>query len=128
MRVDKMAMGVGLEARVPYLDHRMVEFAMGIDPDLRIRHGRLKHILRLAVKDLLPSQLLNRPKQGFGIPLAEWSGGRLGARIRDTLERFCRRTDLLDADAVRRVVSSGTSQQGWYLFNLALWWERFVSS
>jgi asparagine synthase (glutamine-hydrolysing) len=128
MRVDKMSMGVGLEARVPYLDHRFVESAMGIDPALRIRGKELKHILRRAVSGLLPQQLLNRPKQGFGVPLREWMRGRLGARIGETLHRFCRSTDLLDHGAISRVVAHGTADQRWYLLNLALWWEHYVGA
>ncbi len=128
MRVDKMSMGVGLEARVPYLDHRFVESAIGIDPRLRIRGGELKHILRRAVSGLIPAELVSRPKQGFGVPLREWMRGRLGARVRDALERFCRQTDLLDIDAVRRVLAEGDTGKSWCLFNLALWWERHVAS
>jgi asparagine synthase (glutamine-hydrolysing) len=128
MRVDKMSMGVGLEARVPYLDHRFVESAMGIDPALRIRGKELKHILRRAVCGLLPQQLLDRPKQGFGVPLREWMRGRLGAQVGDTLERFCTKTDLLDARGVRRLVAQGRVEQSWSLFNLALWWDQYVGA
>ena len=128
MRVDKMSMGVGLEARVPYLDHRFVETALGIDASQRIRGRELKHVLRRAVRELLPPELLDRPKQGFGVPLREWMKGALAKRIDDTLERFCRRSDLLDAGAVRAVLARGRPEQSWYLFNLALWWDEFVSA
>jgi asparagine synthase (glutamine-hydrolysing) len=126
MRVDKMSMGVALEARVPYLDHRFVELAMGIDPRLKVRHRTLKYILKRAVRDLIPPGHLRRPKQGFGLPLREWFSGALGRHARDTLERFCRHTDLLDPAAVRRVLDEGRPNQTWYLLNFALWWERYV--
>lgn len=128
MRVDKMSMGVGLEARVPYLDHEFVQTAMGIDPELRLRGGVLKYILRKAVRNLLPAQLVDRPKQGFGLPLREWMGPALRAQATRSLETFCRRTGLLDAKAAARVAQRGTSHQAWYLFNLALWWERYVAA
>jgi len=127
MRVDKMSMGVALEARVPYLDHRFVGHALGIDPALRIRDGELKHILRRAVRGLLPRELLERPKQGFGVPLREWMRGRLGGQVEAAVERFCRATDLLDADVAKRVVATGGPVRSWTLFNLALWHEAFVS-
>jgi asparagine synthase (glutamine-hydrolysing) len=128
MRVDKMSMGVGLEARVPYLDHRFVEMALGIDPRLRIRGAELKYILKRAVRELLPPEILTRPKQGFGVPLREWMKGALASRVGDTLERFCRRADLLDPRAVRAVLARGRPDQSWYLFNLALWWDEFISA
>jgi asparagine synthase (glutamine-hydrolysing) len=128
MRVDKMSMGVGLEARVPYLDHRFVETALGIDPRLRIRGTELKYILKQAVRGLLPPEILARPKQGFGVPLREWLKGALASRVGDTLERFCRRSDLLDARSVRAVLARGRPDQSWYLFNLALWWDEFISA
>jgi asparagine synthase (glutamine-hydrolysing) len=128
MRVDKMAMGVALEARVPFLDHRFVEHALGVDPALRIRDGQLKYILRRAVRELLPPRLLDRPKQGFGVPLAEWMRGRLAGRMEAALERFCSKADLLDAGAVREVLARRRADQSWPLFNLALWWEEFVSA
>ncbi len=126
MRVDKMSMGTSVEARVPYLDHRFVERALGIDPRLRIRNGRLKHILKQAVGGLLPREITERPKQGFGVPMAEWMGGRLREQVCAALERFCARTDVLDAGAARRVALHGRPSQAWYLYNLALWWERYV--
>jgi asparagine synthase (glutamine-hydrolysing) len=126
MRVDKMSMGASIEARVPYLDHEFVERALGIDPRLRVKHGRLKHILRQAVRPLLPREILERPKQGFGVPMEEWMRGRLQERVDAALERFCARTDVLDAPAARRIVRDGRTHQSWYLYNLALWWDRYV--
>lgn len=126
MRVDKMSMGTAIEARVPYLDHRFVERALGIEPRLRIKDGRLKHILRRAVSPLLPREILERPKQGFGVPMAEWMRGRLHEQVDEAIERLCRRTDVLDAGAARRLVREGRTHQAWYLYNLALWWDCYV--
>lgn len=128
MRVDKMSMGVGLEARVPYLDHRFVETALAIDPRLRIRDGKLKYILRKAVSGVIPGQLLDRPKQGFGVPLRDWMHGRLEGLMREAIDALCRGTDLLDAAAARHVLAAGSPEQRWSLFNLALWWRRHVGA
>jgi asparagine synthase (glutamine-hydrolysing) len=127
MRVDKMTMGVALEARVPFLDHRLVELALAIPTRLKTRRGQLKHILKRAVADLLPPPVLARPKQGFGVPVHEWFRRRLGREMARELRQFCRRTDYLDPGEVERVLERGSAMQAWYLFNLALWWRAMVA-
>jgi asparagine synthase (glutamine-hydrolysing) len=126
MRVDKMSMGVGLEARVPFLDHRLIEFVLSIPTERRLGDGTLKFLLKKAVRGLVPDQLIDRPKQGFGVPVVEWFVGRLGAMARDELDRFCRDADLLDRAAVMRLLDGGNPSQVWYLLNLALWWRHFM--
>lgn len=127
MRVDKMSMGVSLEGRVPFLDHRFVELAMSVPTEVKLRNGELKHILKLAVRGTIPDDVIDRPKQGFGVPVYEWFLDRLGERIRADLEDFCRRTDFLDVTAVRRVLDRGEGPQAWYLHNLAMWWNRYLA-
>jgi asparagine synthase (glutamine-hydrolysing) len=126
MRVDKMSMGVGLEARVPFLDHRFVEFALSIPEHAKTNGGTLKHILKKAVRGLIPDELIDRPKQGFGVPIHEWFFDRLGGEARRTLDEFCRETDLLDRAAVLSTVDSKRPAQTWYLLNLALWHKEFI--
>src|ERR1035441_5385015 len=70
MRVDKMSMAAGLEVRVPYLDHKVVELAMSIPLSAKHRRGRLKHLLKKAVGPLLPAAIVSRPKQAFRVPVA----------------------------------------------------------
>ncbi len=126
MRVDKMSMGASLEGRVPFLDHRFVELAMSIPTEVKLRDGELKHILKLAVRGTIPDDVIDRPKQGFGVPVYEWFLDRLGERIRADLEEFCRRTDFLDVTAVRGVLDRGEGPQAWYLHNLATWWSTYI--
>jgi len=78
MRVDKMSMGASLEARVPFLDHKFVELAMSIPTRIKTGDGGLKYLLKKAVRGLIPSELIDRPKQGFALPL-EQHGGRVFA-------------------------------------------------
>jgi asparagine synthase (glutamine-hydrolysing) len=78
------------------------------------------------VQPLLPREIVERPKQGFGVPMEEWMRGRLQERVDAALERFCARTDVLDAPVARRLVREGRAHQSWYLYNLALWWDRYV--
>lgn len=69
---DKMSMAVSLECRVPFLDHQLIELAAAIPSDLKIHEGRLKHVLKEALVDLLPKDILNRKKRGFGTPMGAW--------------------------------------------------------
>jgi asparagine synthase (glutamine-hydrolysing) len=126
MRVDKMSMGVGLEARVPFLDHRFVEFALGIPTQRKLGDGTLKYLFKKAVRGLIPEEIIDRPKQGFGVPVAEWLLGRLGERVRAELDDFCKDAGILDQAAVRALWRTGSAAQLWYLFNLALWWRAYV--
>lgn len=126
MRVDKMSMAVGLEARVPFLDHKFVEFAMSIPESVKTRHGVLKYILKKAVRGFIPDAIIDRPKQGFGVPVHEWMMSRLGAFARDAIERFVRRTDVLDPREVQVVLNSNRAAEKWQLLNLALWHAEYI--
>lgn len=126
MRVDKMSMGVALEGRVPFLDHKFVELAMSVPAAMKTRNGTLKYILKKSVRGLIPDELIDREKQGFGVPVHEWFFDRLGDRVRRELDNFCRRTDFLDAAAVADLLDRGRGSQAWFLFNFALWWKEFI--
>ena len=91
MRVDKMTMGVSLEGRVPFLDHEFVELAMSIPSGVKTRNGTLKYILKKAVRGVIPDELIDRPKQGFGVPVYEWFFDRLGDTARRELDDVLRR-------------------------------------
>jgi asparagine synthase (glutamine-hydrolysing) len=127
MRVDKMTMATSLEGRVPFLDHRFVEFALSIPTKVKLRNGELKYILKQAVRGVIPDDLIDRRKQGFGVPLQDWLFDRLGDSVRRTLDRFCRETDLLDGDEVRRYIDRGKGSKVWQLYNLALWHQQFIA-
>jgi asparagine synthase (glutamine-hydrolysing) len=128
MRVDKMSMGVSVEGRVPFLDHKFVELAMSIPEAVKTRHRELKYILKKAVRGIIPDELINRKKQGFGVPVHEWSLHKLGAFARGELESFCKETDFLDRQEVVRLIENGRGPQTWYLLNLALWWRHYVAA
>jgi asparagine synthase (glutamine-hydrolysing) len=127
LRIDKMSMAAGLEARVPFLDHKLVELAFAIPTAAKTRNGELKGLLKRAVRDLLPDEIIDRPKQGFRVPVDEWFLDRLGERTRSELDGFCRETDLLDRAEVERVLAR-PKRDAWYLLNLALWWRAHFAS
>jgi asparagine synthase (glutamine-hydrolysing) len=127
MRIDKMSMGVSLEGRVPYLDHKFVEFAMSIPERVKTNNGNLKHILKKAVRGVVPDELIDRPKQGFAVPVREWFSDVLGERARTELDDFCRKTDFLDHDQVARLIDAHREREVWYLLNFALWWKEYIA-
>ena len=125
-RIDRMSMGVGLEARVPFLDHKLVELALSIPTAVKTADGELKHVLKRAVRGVIPDALIDRPKQGFRVPVDEWFLDRLGDTVRSELREFCAATDLLDAAEVERVLAR-PRRDAWYLLNLALWWKAHIA-
>jgi len=126
MRVDKMSMGVSLEGRVPFLDHKFVELAMSIPESVKTKNGILKYILKKAVRGLIPDEVIDRKKQGFGVPVYEWIFERLGKIAQQELYDFCNHTDYLDWTEVQRLIMRGNGPQVWYLLNFALWWKEYV--
>jgi asparagine synthase (glutamine-hydrolysing) len=125
MRVDKMSMGVSLEARVPFLDHRFVELAMGVDPKLKTKNSVSKYILKKAVIGLIPDKIINRKKQGFGVPVYEWLFDKLGDKIEKELIEFCEQEDFFNRGYVEKLIQKKASSQLWYLYNFVLWHKRF---
>jgi asparagine synthase (glutamine-hydrolysing) len=126
MRVDKMSMGVSLEARVPFLDHKFVELAMSIPESVKTKNGTLKYILKKAVRGLIPDEVIDRKKQGFGVPVREWFFDKLGKMAQQELNNFCNHTDFLERAEVQQLISAGSGPQVWYLLNFALWWKEYI--
>ena len=85
MKVDKMSMAVSLEARVPLLDHKLIEFAATVPTSLKLKNGRSKYLLRRLLERRLPASIVDRPKQGFAVPVAAWLRGPLAPMVDDLL-------------------------------------------
>jgi asparagine synthase (glutamine-hydrolysing) len=134
-KVDRMSMAVSLEARVPLLDHKLIEFVTRIPPSLKMKGAETKHVFKRAVRGLVPDEILDRPKQGFGLPIQRWINQELRGRIREvlydrvTIERgYFERgyIDLLWQEHERgRRDNTG---QLWSLFMLELWHRTFADS
>ncbi len=133
MKMDRMSMATSLEARVPFLDHRLVDFAFSLPAEWKWRDGRGKHILRDAFGAALPGSVTRRPKAGFPVPIDRWFREDLRDFVSDTLlsERLGRR-GVLDPAAVRRVVEDHLAgrrdhrREIWTLLNLELWYRIYI--
>lgn len=133
MRVDKITMATSVEARVPFLDHNLVEYAMGLPSSLKVQGITGKHILKRALEEVLPHDLLYSRKRGFGAPVREWFRNALGDWFDDYLmNSTMRRRNFLDYAFVAQLLEqhrSGKQDWGfhlWTLLNLSLWYERWI--
>jgi len=102
-KVDRASMAVSLEARVPLLDHPLVEFALGLPADLKITRGVGKQIFRRAIEGLVPNIVLQHPKRGFAVPLSAWFRGPLRRRVETLLQPHNPVYEFLDRRALRRL-------------------------
>ena len=123
-KVDRASMAVGLEVRVPLLDHRVVEFAARVPQQLKFRHGRGKHLLRRILARHVPERLWDRRKTGFGIPLAPWFRRELRSWVEDELTADWGWTlGVIDAGEARRLIAAHMAGRGDY----ARWIWAFIT-
>jgi asparagine synthase (glutamine-hydrolysing) len=109
-KVDRASMAVGLEAREPLLDHRLVEFAAGLPESLRTRGGQGKWLMKRTMRRYLPDDILHRPKQGFVTPIAQWFRGPLAGAARAIGEGAAlARTGWFDGVAIAGIASAHIS-------------------
>ena len=129
--VDRLSMAHSVEVRPPFLDHRLVEFAATLPGCMKIKLGREKHILKEAMRGLIPDEILQRKKEGFILPVDHWLLHGLRGTVEDTLspERLAVH-GLLRPEGVSRLLDEhygGTARHGariWNLLMFQMWWER----
>jgi asparagine synthase (glutamine-hydrolysing) len=133
MKQDQMSMATSIESRVPFLDHRLVEFAATLPDEMKLSGWTTKRILREAMKGVLPESILNRPKMGFPVPFSEWTRGRWNTVAREVLlDRRTRERGIVDPPAVDRLLrdhAAGRTDSWdriWSLLNLELWYRTFI--
>jgi asparagine synthase (glutamine-hydrolysing) len=135
VKVDIASMAVSLEARSPFLDHHVIEFAASLPENLKLRGLTTKYLLKRVLAKLLPAENLQRRKMGFGVPIGHWLRGEMQKFLRDTLlsEKSLGR-GFFKPEAVRRMVELHTrgerdhAHQLWTLLMLELWFQRFIDS
>ena len=135
MRVDKITMATSVEARVPFLDHHLIEYAMGLPQSLKVKGATGKHILKRALESVLPKDVLYQPKRGFGAPTREWFRGPEGENlIKQLLNSSIRKRNFFDYGFIERMAAEHVSEQSdwsfhlWALLNLSVWYDRWIAS
>jgi len=131
--VDRASMSVGLEARVPILDHRIVEFAARIPLSWHFRGGEQKRLLKRVLARHVPRELTERPKMGFGVPLEVWFRNEWESILREYLDPArIRRERFFLADGVRELTEEHLSGRRnhfhrlWALVMFGMWRERYL--
>ncbi len=133
VKVDRMSMAVSLEARVPLLDYRIVEFAVNLPARMKLSRGQTKRILRKAVANRLPEEILSKPKEGFSIPLKHWLRGPLKPMMIELLsQESLRKRAYFEPDTVSRWMgdhlarNANHSHRLWALMVFELWQRRVL--
>lgn len=130
-KIDIATMSHGLEARSPFLDHHLVEFAAALPGHLKLKGINKKYILKRALKDLLPAEIIKRPKRGFDVPVSSWLRGELREVAHDMLLNNSMSQQLLKRYKVETLLEdhcSGKQDCGrliWTLLMLEMWWREF---
>ena len=121
-----------MELRSPFLDWRLVEFVAGIPGDLKIKGDTVKYILKQAVAELLPAGIVERPKEGFVLPIFHWMMANLRDYSREVLSAAnLQKHNLLDGSRVQDLVSQcyqgdqNCAGKVWNLMMFQLWWEKY---
>jgi asparagine synthase (glutamine-hydrolysing) len=133
VKVDIATMANSLEARSPFLDHHLIEFAASLPEKFKLHGLTTKYLLKKLLQKLLPAENLDRRKMGFGVPIGHWFRGQLQPFLRETIlaEKALRR-GLFKPETVKRLVELHTrgerdySHQLWTLLMLELWFQRFI--
>ncbi len=134
VKVDRMSMAASLEARVPYLDHRVVEFAFSLPPHLKMKNFDTKRLLKKTFWNYLPPEVQHRDKQGFSIPIKNWIRGELRSMMLDLLDKSrIEKQGFFNSDYVSKLVDEhlrgveNHSHKLWALMVFEQWYELYGS-
>jgi asparagine synthase (glutamine-hydrolysing) len=132
MKQDQMSMAASIESRVPFLDHKLVEFAATLPVRMKLRGLTTKYILRSAMRGKLPPQILTRRKMGFPVPVGSWLRGRFSHVVSEyVLGARARARRIFDEGFVRGLAARHTAGEDhterlWALINFEIWQRRFI--
>jgi asparagine synthase (glutamine-hydrolysing) len=132
MKQDQMSMAASIESRVPFLDHKLVEFAAALPVGMKLKRFETKYILRRAIRDRLPKEILTRKKMGFPVPVGRWLRGEFRWVVEEYVlgERALSR-GVFDRAYVRELVEGHDrgeeqSERLWALVNFEIWQRQFI--
>jgi len=132
MKQDQMSMAASIESRVPFLDHKLVEFATGLPERMKLRGITTKYILREAMRNKLPKEILSRKKMGFPVPVGKWLRGPFRHLVDEYIlsdrarERSILRHDYIRGLVKRHNAGENHSERLWSLINFEIWQRQFI--
>jgi asparagine synthase (glutamine-hydrolysing) len=133
MKQDKMSMAASIETRVPFLDHHLVSLAFSLGDECKVKGRTGKHLLKHASRGLLPAEVIDRPKRGFPVPIAQWFRAAGNPFTEVLLDPESLRDGLLDSAYVRQRVErfragDDIAMELWGMLNLEIWRREFIGA
>jgi asparagine synthase (glutamine-hydrolysing) len=131
-KVDRMSMAHSIESRPVLLDHRLVEFAATVPGNLRLRGNTTKYLFKQAMRGILPDRIIDRPKQGFAVPLSRWFRGDWSGYLRDQLlSETCRQRGIFNTRYIEKLLDlhrrgRQLDQHLWTLLSFEQWCRTFL--
>jgi len=132
MKQDQMSMAASIESRVPFLDHKLVEFTSSLPERLKLHGWTTKYVLRKAMTGVLPETILARPKMGFPVPIGKWFRGEYRSVVDEyvlsgrSLERGVFQEEFVRSLVARHDAGEDHSERLWALVNFEMWQRRFI--
>ncbi|MBX2933361.1 MAG: asparagine synthase (glutamine-hydrolyzing) [Ferruginibacter sp.] len=134
-KVDRAGMSVSLEGREPFLDHRIIEWAAQLPLEYKYNQGNKKFIIKEIVHQYIPQQMMDRPKMGFGIPIAKWLEKDLKPFVDNYFsEEFIKKQNIFNNDEVQRIKNSfynGKSERAekiWFILMFQMWYDKWINN
>ncbi len=130
-RSDRLGMAHSIEGRTPFMNHEMVELALSIPGEYKIKNGVNKYILKKSLERILPDEILYRKKMGFNLPIREWASDTIYNGVKDNIEQFNKDTDLFSLEEVYKILEllkSGNIQYTntvWTIYFLINWYKKW---
>lgn len=126
-RVDKMSMAASVECRTPFLDHKFVELCMSIPSKMKRKNGISKYLLKKAARGIIPDEIIDRKKQGFGLPVNEWVCSRLGDEMDKEIEKFFKESGVFSYEYFQGNKKDDIyNGNKWLIYNLAACWKKNI--
>lgn len=127
-RADRMGMAHSIEIRVPFLDHKLVEFAAQMPQELKYKNGEKKYILKKALQGIVPDEFLYRKKQGFNVPIQNWAKQEMTEVVTSVLPKIFAQVNLLNSNSVQMLIKALQNDNPdlvWHLYALCVWYKNW---
>ncbi len=130
--MDRLGMANSIEIRSPFLDYNMINLALSIKGNLKIKTGEPKYILKKSLEKILPQEILYRKKMGFCVPLREWAGELMISYVEDNMRDFCRNTGIFDEAGLKHhldEIKKGNvnyTNNLWTVYYLMAWFKKWM--